>query len=156
MDLADVVARWIRRAASEVSEHGFAQVDLDDLLGAEPPYAAAIGIECLELMMAARPGSSDLDGLLTIPLDSASSWEGSTSSLDELLAGTWTYGPGHPVPGLYLVHPLHWRLVEAVEEHKLPLEDPNLPQGWKAYYRAWRTPGDPEFNRAVYVRTPPT
>jgi hypothetical protein len=128
----------------------------DDLLGVEPAHAVAVGIECLELMMAARPEGSDLDGLLTLPLDSASGWEGVATSMDDLLAETWIYGPGRSVPGLYLVHPLHWRLLEEVEEHKVPLEGHSLPHGWQAYYRAWRTQGEPEFNRAVYIRTPPT
>lgn len=61
--------------------------------------------------------------------------------------------------GLYLTRPQLWAGYQPVEEYRKNLPtDGLLPEGWVAYYRAWRpqAAGQPtwgEYARAIYIRT---
>lgn len=128
MDVAEAVDGWVTSSLADVAEHGFAQIDLDDLLDREPPSGAKVGFECLQRIMRVLPDGSDLDGLLTLPLDFSERMDDLLPSLDDLLEQGWSYGRGQSVPGLYMLDPLHWRGIEVVEEYRVPLESQDLPR----------------------------
>lgn len=153
MDVSGAVNRWVLSSGPEISSTGFAQIDLDNLLGAEPPRGAEIGVACLEHAMSALRKDVDLDGLLTLPIEPSTDWQ-EIPSLDDMLTQDWDYGPGREVPGLYLLHPLNWRTYQRVEEHVYPVVSRVLGPHLATYYRAWRTPhaGETEYNRCIYVR----
>ncbi|GAA2739547.1 hypothetical protein GCM10009867_36060 [Pedococcus aerophilus] len=154
MDVSAAVDRFVVDSLPHVWEHGFAQIDLDDLLGDEPSAAASVGLECLERILKILPQDSNLDGLLTIPLEPATRWgERPIPSLDDLLASAWSYGPGRAVPGLYVIHGMHSRPPEHVEEYKRPLGSERLEPRLVAYYREWREAGEAELERCIYVRS---
>jgi hypothetical protein len=154
MDVPEAVDRWVSHALARASAEGFAQIDLDDLLEQEPPAAVSVGMECLDRVLSLLPEDSQLDALLTIPLEPAAGWD-PAPSLDRLLGQDWTYGPGHSVPGLYLVHALQWRTAETVEEYRRPLDGMGLGPRIVAYYRAWRELGESDFERCIYLRSLP-
>jgi hypothetical protein len=152
MNVATAVDAWVHGARDELTRHGFAQVDLDDLLGDEPADAARVGMECLGRALDALPVDTDADAMMTLPLEPAGRWPGGVPELDDLLSQAWTYGPGRAVPGLYLVSFSHWRGIGPFEEYRCPLSGGGLPAGFVAYYRAWRQVGDSEFHRCVSIR----
>lgn len=154
MDVAGAVNRWVDVSRAEIHEHGFAQIDLVDLLGDSPRLGARVGLECLQRIVAVLRPSTGLDGLLTLPLEPGTRWRMSSPPLDDLLATEWAYGPGLPVPGLYIVASSHWRVPDQMEEYKRPL-DGDLPEQFVAYYREWRVAGENELNRCTYVRSLP-
>lgn len=156
MDVSEAVDPWVALAPAEIARLGFAQIDLDNLLGDEPEAAAAVGLDCLQRIVALLPEGADLDAVLTIPLEPATEWDRMPPALDDALAADWIYGPGRQVPGLYLVPALHWRSPEQVEEYKRPLKSRKLPPQFVAYYRAWRKLDEVEFDRCVYIRSFPT
>jgi hypothetical protein len=153
MNVANAVDAWLHEAWGELARNGFAQVDLDDLLDAEPADAARVGLKCLGRALEALPADTDADAMMTLPLEPAGRWPGGVPELDDLLSQSWTYGPGRSVPGLYLVSFSHWRGVESFEEYRCPLRSGGLPAGFIAYYRAWRQLEDSEFDRCVYIRS---
>lgn len=153
MDVSEAVDRWVADSKRRAVENGFAQVDLDDLMDEKPPAAALAGLACLERIVGVLP-RSEFDAVLTLPLDPGPC-ERQPPSFDDLLSLHWSYEPGRPVPGVYVVHAMQWRLPEQVEEYKRPLESPMLSAQFVAYYRAWRSVGESEFDRCIYVRSVP-
>jgi hypothetical protein len=72
------------------------------------------------------------------------------------LAVDWVYGPGHEVPGLYLLRDGKRQPDAEVEEYRLALRQPDPRH--HAYYRAWRTLDERErypreWSRALYVHS---
>lgn len=149
---------WAAEAASELESTGFAQVDLDHLLPDPPVLAVQAALECLQAAVAtARRVDSDVDGMLAVPLPVSSSIMHDSPSLADVLTQPWEYGPGHQVPGLYLLPSAQWRLYERVEEYRRDLGSKGLPEGYVAYYRTSRTEVDAakgwEFDRAIFIRS---
>lgn len=158
-DVTTAVTAWATRALHELTIAAFAQIDLDELLDDPPQLAGRAGLTCLQLAMAtARRSEPAVDGILTIPLASSDSLTLYSASLEGVLADRWEYGSGLELPGLYLVTPSFWRAHEDIEEYRrdLPAGD-ELPSGYAAYYRTWRSQADAthgwEYTRAIYVRT---
>jgi hypothetical protein len=146
---------WADEAAQALKTLGFAQIDLDDLLGEPPSLAVEAALECLQLAVGrARLTNPDLDGIVTVPLPWWDSLTQESPSMLDVLAQAWDYGPGREVVGLYLADPSTWRAYEPVEEYRRDLGTKGLPVGHAAYYRTWRASTAPEeFARAIYIRT---
>ena len=154
------VTAWLAAGTFvELTTAGFARIDLDDLFVEPPPLAVRTGLLGAELaVILARHEVPGIDGLLTIPLPGSEALTRDSPTVPDMLAHVWEYGPGAPVPGVYLVEPHHWRVYEEVEEYRRHLSSgESLPPGWAAYYRTWRrqpaSPSDSAYERAIYVRT---
>lgn len=159
-DWGDAVDAWVAHALRDLTESLFAQIDIDELLDPPPKFGAKVALECLQFMVGrARKTMPDVHGLLVIPLPHAGLvMQTDASSLGDVLASPWTYGPGLEVPGLYLLRPELWQAHEDLEEYRRSLPgSEQIPSGFAAYYRTWRSTTDAandwEYNRAIYVRT---
>lgn len=154
VNLHAAVAAWLADSVPpELASHGFAQIDINDLLGQPPPIAARTGVLCLELaVILGRERFPDVDGMLTLELPFTDLLVHESPTIEEALSDSWN------APGLYLIEPHHWRGYEEVEEYRrhLPAQD-FLPPEYAAYYRTWRTQEEStsglEYNRAIYIRT---
>jgi hypothetical protein len=160
VNLYAVVTAWLaNRAMAELSTDGFAQIDLDELLGNPPPHASRTVLSCLDLaVILARQEEPQVDGVLTIPLPGADSLTRDSPTLEDALALPSEYDSGRESPGLSLVEEAVWRAYEPVEEYRRHLgADAELPPGCAAYYRTWRSLSDAErdwpFARTIYIRT---
>lgn len=144
----------MKTARSEIEESGFAQIDLDDLLSAEPPEAVKAALVCMNLAANdARENGRIVEGLVVVPLEPSRQMAEGTPRLADVVSQPWTYGAGRSVPGIYLLDPAAWSAYEPVEEYRLDLGTDGLPMQHVAYYRAWKSlPGTAEFDRAVYIR----
>jgi hypothetical protein len=154
------VADWAELATLELASEEFAQIDLDDLLGASPTLAVQAGLQSLQLALSkGRLNRPDLEGMLVVPLPSRESLTLDSPTLAHVLTTPWTYGLGREVPGLYLLRPTNWQRYEACEEYRKHLSgDGALPPRFTAYYRTWRLEEDfakgwDDYNRAIYIRT---
>jgi hypothetical protein len=155
---ADVVGWWERYAQREVSGDKFAQIDLDELIDDPPALAVAEALEAVQIALElARANEPAIIGLVTIPLEPSESLVTESPDLEQLLTTPWTYGPGRPVPGVYL---LPSDLLEEVVDDEFRLDITHtgqLPPGFIAYYRCWRGPDEAsrgwEYHRTIYVRS---
>lgn len=102
-------------------------------------------------------------GAVVVPLPDAEGLTLEAPGLDELLDRPWVFGPGRPVPGVYLLADASWSLQwdgDTGEEYRRTLPTTSLlPAGHAVYYRTWKSfDGDSdrpaEFGRAVYIVTP--
>lgn len=140
-----------------------AQIDLDELTSDLPPVGAvSAALDCgIALREAVRASEQLIDVAVVIPLPGDEvGLPTSAPTLGDLFEVAWIYGPGREVPGLYLVPPSVWGTVEPGEEYRRTLDEPSVPPGFFAYYRAWRSELEVargwEFARAVYVRSLPS
>jgi hypothetical protein len=145
---------------SELTQTGFAQVDIDQLLDPAPARGANAMLQCLDTAITvARATDSTVAGMVVIPLPAVEDKAEPPTDhprLSDVLAANWVYGPGHEVPGLYLLRQGKRQADADVEEYRLALPQSDL--GHYAYYRAWRTLHERErypreWSRAFYVHT---
>ncbi|NYG58765.1 hypothetical protein BJ980_001688 [Nocardioides daedukensis] len=155
--LCDHATRWAaeRLDADDIP----AQVDIDELSSEPPPRAVEAAIECVQSIRGLiLDRAEEFDVALVIPLEGESSdLVVSSPSLAELRAQNWNYGAGREVPGIYLVRPSVWGIVEHGEEYRRLLDEDRVPPGFIAYYRAWRSTEEAsrgwEFARGIYLRS---
>ncbi len=158
VNLHAAITGWLSNGVrEEVAQTGFAQINLDDLLGELPPSPAQNGLLCLELaVILARDQQLAVDGVLTIPLPATGQMSKKSPSIAEVLE-PGDAKPGNGVPAISLVDGAHWRRYEDVEEYRTPLTDDAVPAGYAAYYRTWRSKeaadARGEYERAVCFRT---
>lgn len=157
--MTDRINAWVGSAVTELATTTWVQIDLDDVLQAEPERAVQSGLDCLRRAVdTARLADPRLGGLLTIPLPETTNMTTESPTLDELTSVRWRYGPGRSVPGLYLFRTSSWAEFENGEDYRRSLPPTQtLPHEWAAYYRTWRTQEHAdlgwEYDRAVYVHT---
>lgn len=149
----DAVAQWLKAAPGELNRVGFAQIDVDDLLGAEPPHGTRAAVFCMnsavtDLIMR----TERVEGLVVVPLEPRKRMTRGIPRLADVLSHPWHYGPGRGVPGIYLLTPAAWAAYESVEEYRVDLGREGLDANDVAYFRAWRSDHGDEFERAVYIR----
>jgi hypothetical protein len=153
------VTAWVNDTRGELRATGLTQIDLDALLDAPPALAVQAALACLQLAVRqARKTDADVDGILTVPLQGSATLTHDSPTVSEVLAQSWEYGPGRQVPGLYLVKSPVWRAYEQVEEYRKDLDAAlDLPDGYAAYYRTWRSQAAAEqvweYDRTIYIRT---
>lgn len=155
---ADVVEWWERYAQREVAGDNFAQIDLDELINDPPALAVAEALQAVQIALElARPLEPAIIGLVTIPLEPSESLVTESPDLEQFLTTPWTYGPGLPVPGVYLMPP---ELLEEVVDDEFRLDITHtgqLPAGFVAYYRCWRGSDEAargwEYDRTIYIRS---
>jgi len=148
---------WGRSGAAELRDQGWAQIDVDALTDEPPAPAVAWALEAAQAALGVARAQHPLAvGLVTVPLGASKLCVTESPSVDELLATTWTYGPGLEVPGVYVLQP---ELLDPREQGdvRLPLEtSAALSTGVDAYYRCWRSAEDAEhgreYDRTVYLR----
>lgn len=152
-------ADWARRTVSSGST--FEQVDIDGLTDRQlPAEAILLAVACARQARSVLDDArSSLEVAVSIPLPQPSDAQIPTSlpDLGDLLDGGWPRGPGHEVPGLYLLETSRWVREDEGEEYRRVLQDPRTPDGFDLAYSAWRSKEDGErgwpFNRCMWLRS---
>ncbi len=104
------VAQWLKAAPGQLDRDGFAQIDVDDLLSAQPAYGVQAALFCMNVAVADGTWrTGPVDGLVVVPLRRRKRMTGSVPRLVDVLSHRWRYGPGRGVPGIYLLTRAAWR-----------------------------------------------
>lgn len=154
------LARWVPAALVHLDTHTFADVDLDYLVDPPPVQAAVEALLCLRDALAlGREALGDVQGAAVIPID-GSSLELKTDfpPIAGFLEQPWQYGPGLPVPTLYLLRPGAWQEATGAEEYRYPVSvSAVVGSGFHGYYRCLRSSEDAargwEYSRHFVVRS---
>ena len=154
-------ADWARRSLARGSS--FEQVDIDELTDEQLPAAAVpVAVHCARAVRSLLDEAhSALEAAVCIPLAPLEDERIPTAvpDLGELLDRAWRYGPGHEVPGLYLLERVRWLREEESVEYRRVFEDPRAPESFDVAYSAWRSRHDEErgwpFNRCIWLRCRP-
>jgi len=155
---------WASYGCRELTESGWTQVDLDDLLDPPPSKAAEVAVQCLIFAVRnARPAFPEVDGLLHVPLPYSNDEQVPLDhpTLAEVLRLEWDYGPGLVVPGIHLLRRSVTSTYESADEYrsKTLAGSDGLGDGLVAYYQARRTEveehrsGSLEWDRDIVIRT---
>lgn len=106
-DVDHVAAQWLAsRAMAEISADGFAQVDVVELFDVPPAQPVPVGLQFIRAALRdARPSNPGLIAMLVVPLPATRDLVVSAPDFAAVASGSWKYGPGLEVVGLYLLEP---------------------------------------------------
>jgi hypothetical protein len=148
----EVVRRWATKPRNGLSEAGFVQADIDELIGFVPQYPAREALRLFRIVCEVVSGGAI--PLLVLPLASTTSFTRTPPSLARELARR---ASSFDVPSFYLTAPQLWALPPEGEEYRLLVREtgPEL-AGFSCYFGLRRTAMEIangwEYTRGFYIR----
>lgn len=152
-EYSTLVLSWFETALDHIERNTFAQIDIDELLGAVPEYAGSVSLDVFRVLVerAVRVDGNPVP-LLVLPLSASHRLLTKTPSLDLLLQRKWR---NLEVPGFYLTTTPVWFPWEKVEEYRTPVDSLSVLPMLSPFYRVFRSlearAKSWEYERAFYI-----